>query len=48
MVCPSDASFYLYMLILLEYFVAPVHWWKQRKSSAEDSKGEDKVADIFV
>jgi hypothetical protein len=36
------------MLILLQYFVAPVHWWKQRKSAAEDSKGEDKAADVFV
>jgi len=37
-----------YILILLPCMAATVYWWKQRQDSTEDSKGEDKAADIFI
>lgn len=41
-------SFFTSLLILLPCMAATVYWWKQRQDSTEDSKGEDKAADIFV
>lgn len=42
------SHFFTSLLILLPCMAATVYWWKQRQDSTEDSKGEDKVADIFV
>lgn len=41
-------SLIFYILILLLRVAATVCWWKQMQDSTEDSKGEDKAANLFI